>query len=96
MTKYFTVTTSQISADEEKKIAEHWKSYGWWHGVGSFWLFRDHTDTKTAASLRDEVRAIVPQARAFVMEVDPKMWAGSGMNESNREWLRKYWPPEGG
>jgi hypothetical protein len=95
MTKYFTIATGQLTADQDKILAEHWKGYGWWHGVSCFWLLRDHTDIKSAASIRDDLRDLIPAARVFVLEIDPQTWAGSGMNEANRDWLGKYWPPEG-
>ncbi|MBN8842651.1 MAG: hypothetical protein J0H88_05310 [Sphingomonadales bacterium] len=96
MTKYFTIITSGTTPDHEAKMVEKWKDLGWWHAFPNFWLLRDHFDQLDAPAIRDQITAIAPAARIFVQEADPKMWAARSLNESNREWLRNYWPPEGG
>lgn len=96
MTKYFSIAAVGLTADQEKELAACWKSYGWWHGVTGFWIMRDVTNQKTAKVLRDEIRRIAPNSRIMVVEMGtPTTWAGGGMNDSNRDWLRKYFPPEG-
>lgn len=95
MTKYFSIAIEGLSPDEERKLAESWRGYGWWHGVANFWLLRDHTDGMTAASIRDNIRIISTNARVMVIEAQPTTWAGSSMTQSNRDWLTSYWPPEG-
>lgn len=95
MTRYFSIAVEGLSALEETKLAEGWRGYGWWHGVGNFWLLRDHTDTMTAGSVRDNIRALAPSARVIVLDVNPNTWSASAMTQSNRDWLEKYWPPEG-
>ncbi|WP_320202429.1 hypothetical protein [Agrobacterium rosae] len=95
MTKYFTVAIEGLTASQEKQVVESWKGYGWWHGIANFWLLRDHSDTLTAATIRSDLKLISSNAKIIVLEVDPKTWAGMSMTESNRSWLRKWWPPEG-
>ncbi|MBB4351022.1 hypothetical protein [Aliirhizobium cellulosilyticum] len=95
MTKYFSIATEGMTAAEEKTLAEAWRSYGWWHGIANFWLLRDHTEKMTAASIRDTIRSVAPTARVMVLDVEPATWAGSSLNQANREWLKSYWPPEG-
>lgn len=93
--KYYTLAISGATPEQEKQLADTWRGYGWWHGVAGFWLLKDHTNALSAVSLRDTARAIAPQAQVMVLEVSPTTWAGSSMKEASRDWLRKYWPPEG-
>lgn len=95
MTKYFSIVLNGANVEQEKKIAAMWSGYGWWHGIPNFWLLRDHTGVMTATSIRDALQAIAPLSQIMVMEAQPTTWASRAMNESNREWLKKYWPPEG-
>lgn len=95
MTKYFTVNASGMTAEQERALAKEWSHMGWWHAMPNFWLLRDHADTLDAMAVRDKVQAIAPSARIFVQEAQPTTWAASGVNEDNRGWLRKFWPPEG-
>jgi hypothetical protein len=97
MNKYFTIAASGMTAEQEKSLATAWKIFAWWHNISGFWLLRDHTGEKTAASVRDEIQKIAPQAQVMVVEMQPSTWASSmKSNESSREWLRSFWPPEGG
>lgn len=93
--RYYTLAISGATAEQEKRLAEVWRPYGWWHGVSGFWLLKDHTDLMSAASLRDTARTVAPQAQIMVLEVQPITWAGITMDAANREWLKTYWPPEG-
>lgn len=95
MTKYFTIAAAGLTATQEKSLTETWAKYAWWHGIANSWLLRDHTDTFTAASVRDTIRAIAPNTAVMVVECVPTTWAGMSVGEPNREWLRKFWPPEG-
>lgn len=95
MTKYFSIATEGMTAPQERALADLWKGYGWWHGVANFWLLRDHTDTMTAATVRDAVRSVSPAVRVIVLDSDPTTWAGASITQANRDWLKNYWPPEG-
>jgi hypothetical protein len=95
MTKYFTIALAGATPEQETKLAELWRGRGWWHGITNFWLMKDISGTRNAASIRDEIRAVAPTARVLVVECAPQTWAGSSMTESNRDWLKNYWPPEG-
>ncbi len=94
MTKYFTIAASGLTPAEEKALAQRWAGYGWWHGVTNFWLLKDPTGTLTAGGVRDTIRSISNTAIIMVVEGQPTMWAGTATTDANREWLRKYWPPE--
>jgi len=96
MIKFFSVATSGMTADQDRALADFWRGRGWWHGVPGFWILKDTTGQKTAAQVRDEIRNIAPNAKCMVIDMGtPKTWAGSRMTDSNRDWLRKYFPPEG-
>ncbi|WP_432331005.1 hypothetical protein RMS29_001790 [Agrobacterium rosae] len=95
MIKYFSIAIEGLSPNEERQLAESWQGYAWWHGVANFWLLRDHTGTMAAPSIRDNIKNISTTAAVMVVEVAPTMWAGSSMTQSNRDWLKSYWPPEG-
>jgi len=95
MTKYYIIVASGLTDEQESLLAQRWSKYGWWHAVPSCWLLHDSDQQSTAVDLRDEIQTIAPLARILVMQADPKTWAGTAMTESNREWLTKYWPPEG-
>lgn len=95
MTKYYMIAASGLTADQEKKITEIWTGYGWWHAIANCWLLRDHTDQMNVVDIRDSIRQISPGAQVMVFEVNPVTWAGAAVNDSNRDWLRRFWPPEG-
>jgi hypothetical protein len=94
MTKFYSIAISNVTAEEERTLAEAWASYGWWHAVPNFWLVKDPMNLTTAAGLRDQILRIAPTARTMVVEIRPETWAGSSMDPSNRDWLRQFWPPE--
>lgn len=96
MAKYFSVATSGMTAQQDQALADFWRGRGWWHGVPGFWILKDITDQVTASDVRNDVRKIAPGARVMVIDMGvPATWASSSMNEANRDWLRKYFPPEG-
>jgi hypothetical protein len=95
MTKYYSVAISDLDPEQEKQLAEKWRHHGWWHAIPDFWLLKDRKNETTAGMLRDQVKQIAPMARIMVVEMTPITWAGTSMTESNREWLKKFWPPEG-
>jgi hypothetical protein len=95
MTSYFTVATTTLTADQERELAQRWKLLPWWHWIPNFWLLKDPTGLATAASLRDTLVQVAPTARAMVVEMDPKTWAGMFPETGDvRDWLRNNWPPE--
>ena len=96
MARYFSIAIDGVTEQQEMQIAASWTGHAWWHGVAGFWLLRDHLDCMTAESVRDGIGVVIPVARVMVVQIAPITWAGNSMNEANREWLRKYWPPEGG
>lgn len=95
MAKFYSIAVNGLTEQQERALAHLWKSYGWWHAIPGFWLLRDEQDSTTAIVLRDQILQVAPGARTIVVEIEPRTWAASVMVQSNRDWLRQYWPPEG-
>jgi hypothetical protein len=59
---------------------------GFWHHTEYSWLIVDLPDTRTAASLRDQLGTIMPGVTTIVLRVIPRDWAAFAPTTGHK-WL---------
>lgn len=96
MTKYFTIATDPLSAEEEIKVRELFSGNAtWWHWLPNHWLVRDNSDELDAQSIMQSIQSINSTARAIILEVSPKTWAAltrpNAKGKDMGTWLRNHW-----
>ncbi len=96
MTKYFTIATDPLSAEEETKVKELFAGDAtWWHWLPNYWLVRDNSDKLTVNSLMNSIQSINSTARAMILEVSPKTWAAltrpNAQGKDMGAWIRNHW-----
>ncbi len=79
---------------EQQDIVTNWlrtTPLGFWHYLSDIWLIADWQDKYTTASLRDQLKVLLPGKITLVMKVeDPSAWAALGPTE-NFKWLHSTW-----
>lgn len=101
MTRYFTLATDPMSAEEEKKfISKIPDGVGWWHWLPNYWLLKDPTETLEAKHLSDNIFEINQTVRCLALQVEPTSWSARSRKDSKgrlmADWLDSNWqrPPE--
>jgi len=96
MSKFFTIATDPLSAEEEKKVKELFvPGTIWWHWLPNFWLVKDNADHLNASNLISSIKSINSTARAVVLEVDPVTWSAltrpNAQGKNMSAWITSNW-----
>ena len=96
MSKKFVVGIEGLSTEQEELFRDFIRKdgSGWWHWIGGFWLVDAATDELTVSKIRDQIRDVLSEADALVLEVSPITWAAWGPESENRslsKWVSEFW-----
>lgn len=61
----------------------------WWHHVSDVWLLTDEYDRLDVAQIAAEVRRLVPNHKALVLDFDAKGRFDGWLPQESWEWLRR-------
>jgi hypothetical protein len=64
--------------------------FGYWHYGTDTWLIARGDENLNAGVVRDEIKRLLPSISVLVLEVDPVLWAFTGLSKWG-EWLRETW-----
>lgn len=91
--KRFIVAVDNATEGQRNKITSFVKGkYGYWHWYSDFWLLTSSDDSRTATSLREDLKEAVPGLFMFILEIegDAHTWAAFG-DKKHFKWLHETW-----
>jgi hypothetical protein len=78
--------------DVGQLITHHFSEYAsWWHWSPDVWLLSFNTE-RSAVSVRDEVKGLLPEVMTMVLEFPDDHWAWAGFGPIEwTEWFNRFW-----
>lgn len=72
------------------------KGLGWWHWIDNVWFVTDSSGKFNASKLRDLLKAVAPNERLVVLEINESgdTWAGIRANDPEDKmftWFKETW-----
>jgi hypothetical protein len=93
MTKRFVVVVDDATKAEQDVVTNWLKTtpLEFWHYLSDLWLVADGQDQHTTITIRDQLKALLPQKTVLILTIDQaEAWAARGPVEKFK-WLHTTW-----